>query len=447
MIKIYDLAAERALLGSMLTDPSSASLAFNSVPKDAWFNPTHQHLASILRGMSVRNEPIDLMTVKSLIASRGETSRLDDEFLESLYLGFHESANATAYAQRLIDVHGQRSLATTLDTVARHVREGWEEGRGLDVPATVAELRQACDEAVTTASPAGFHLESVTGLLQEPDQFDWLVPGLMERMERLVLTGGEGGGKSVLISQITCCLVGGLHPFTAAVLGEGDRGLRVAVLDCENNRRQARRRYRRLVRDVDNARNANGLKPADWEHNMFVEFRPEGVDLTRGPDLAWVESYIAAAAPDVFVIGPLYRLSSRDESDPGAVREIQHALDSIRVRHNCAIITEAHAGHATDLNGDRKVRPSGSSLWLRWPEFGYGMRRAKHEGEVEKFIHDAGQELKRINRERPIVVDIVPWRGSREERAWPDRLRYGATLPWEPFDPTYYDESEQIREF
>jgi replicative DNA helicase len=447
MIKIYDLAAEQALLGSMLSNPDVTTTSFLSVSKDAWFTPRHQHLAALLKNMSVRGEPIDLTTVKSLIAARGETGRLDDAFLESLYLGFHESNNAPTYAQRLLEVAGQRNLATTLQSTVDRFGDNWEEGYGLDVPTVVAQLRQACDEAIVSASPATYQLKSVVDLLADEDRYDWLVPGLMERMERLVLTGAEGGGKSVLITQMVCCLVGGLHPFTAAVLGDGDMGCRVAVVDCENNQRQARRRYRRLVGNVNDARDANGYGPPDWKSNLLLEFRPEGIDITRGADMSWLESFVSAAAPDVLVIGPLYRLSSRDESDSLAVREIQHALDAIRVRHNCAIITEAHAGHATDVSGERKVRPSGSSLWLRWPEFGYGMRRAKAEGEVAAFLQNASQRLQKVNRERPIAVDVVPWRGSREERSWPDRLRYGTTLPWEPFDPTYYDESEIIREF
>ena len=45
-------------------------------------------------------------------------------------------------------------------------------------------------------------------------------------------------------------------------------------------------------------------------------------------------------------------------------------------------------------------RPRGSSSLLGWPEFGYGMS-ALCDG----------------------VVDMLPWRGDRDEREWPDRLR------------------------
>ncbi|QRP47991.1 AAA family ATPase [Amycolatopsis sp. FDAARGOS 1241] len=447
MISIYDIAAEQSLLGSALAHPDTVVEHLHTVPHEAWHNPLHRRLAIVLREMDSRGEPIDLTTVKSVIAARGASGVLTDDFLESLFLGFHTSDNAPAYAARILDVHSQNGFVASLQETLDRCRENWEGGYGLDVAGLARELRHACDDAEKSARPAHFQLSSVVDLLEGQDTFDWLTPGLMERMDRVVLTGAEGGGKSVLLTQMVTTMVGGLHPFTAAVLGDGDQGLRVAVVDCELTPRQARGRYRRLVRNVDDARAANGLGPADWKNNLLIEFRPEGLDITGATDRQWLERFVTAAAPDVLVMGPIYRLSTRDESDPGAVREMQHVIDSLRVRHNCAFITEAHSGHATDTNGERKVRPAGSSLWLRWPEFGYGMRRAKAEGEVAAYLNTLGQRLSRVNSQRPVVVDVVPWRGSREERAWPDRLRYGTTLPWEPFDPTYYDDAEVINEF
>ena len=59
------------------------------------------------------------------------------------------------------------------------------------------------------------------------------------------------------------------------------------------------------------------------------------------------------------------------------------------------------------------MRPTGTSLWLRWPEFGYGIRAA-----------DGYDPMNR-------VVDFVAWRGDRAERDWPTQLRSGGTWPWE----------------
>ena len=85
--------------------------------------------------------------------------------------------------------------------------------------------------------------------------------------------------------------------------------------------------------------------------------------------------------------------------DPNLVRERAARLRAI-------------AGHGTGADGSRNVRPAGTSLWLRWPEFGYGLR--------------AGSDYDPRTR----AVQFVPWRGDRSERDWPKSLRAGGSWPW-----------------
>ena len=66
------------------------------------------------------------------------------------------------------------------------------------------------------------------------------------------------------------------------------------------------------------------------------------------------------------------------------------------------------------------MRPVGSSLFMRWPEFGYGIRRAP--------ISDV---YGKPTRQR---VTVQAWRGPREERDWPKLLGWGddqiGDWPW-----------------
>jgi len=50
-------------------------------------------------------------------------------------------------------------------------------------------------------------------------------------------------------------------------------------------------------------------------------------------------------------------------------------------------------------------------LFMRWPEFGYGLRP------------DADDDH---------LLQLVSWRGARDERAWPTHLRQGGSDEW-PF--------------
>ncbi|ORL77808.1 hypothetical protein A5N75_08230 [Prescottella equi] len=256
--------------------------------------------------------------------------------------------------------------------------------------------------------------------LAQQDERHWLVPGLLERMDRTVITGAEGGGKSVLCSQMAACLAGGIHPFGGTVMGDGTHGVRVLVLDCENSPAQSRRRYRWVIERVNQVREQHGYPPVDWNEQMRIDMRPAGIDLLSGKDVSWLEHSVAACAPDLLVLGPLYKLHHRDPSDEPSAREVAYVIDSLRERYGFALLTEAHAGKAKNDAGQRLMAPIGSSLWLRWPEFGFGLRRAKD---------DPGKP-------RAELVDVVAWRGAREERAWPEKLQMGHTLPWIP-DPDY----------
>jgi hypothetical protein len=220
---------------------------------------------------------------------------------------------------------------------------------------------------------------------------------------------------SVLTSQLAMCMAGSVHPFSGAVLAGGDRGIRVTVVDCENSAVQSRRRFRRIISQVDRIRTDTGLDRADWKSSVSIDIRPEGINLLRTPDVSWLENVIAVTAPDLLVLGPLYKIFEADPSDEPAAREVTAVLDGLRVRHGFALLTEAHPGKGLNGGGDRRMEPIGSSLWQRWPENGFGIRRAK--GATER---------------RAELMDVVSWRGTREERQWPEQLRHGSRLPWEP---------------
>lgn len=133
----------------------------------------------------------------------------------------------------------------------------------------------------------------------------------------------------------------------------------------------------------------------------------------------WLLRICEAARPALLVVGPLYRMHATDMAKEEPARQLTRVLDSIRARHNCAIVVETHAPHAGPI-GARNLRPVGSSLFLRWPEFGYGIAPAKEDG----------------------VFDLRSWRGARDERAWPRQLAWGGPgrWPWVTYRRTWTEE-------
>lgn len=221
-------------------------------------------------------------------------------------------------------------------------------------------------------------------LANEPAGYDWLVPGLLERQDRLILTGGEGDGKSTLLRQMGMQLSSGIHPFNGTAFIQPSR---VLLFDLENTKRQVYRKVNELMPLIDERYS---------EERFIIVNQPEGLDFTQG-DGQILETEISAAQPDVLIIGPLYKMVAGDPNEEGPARIVASWLDRMRVQHGCAVLTEAHTPHG------KEIRPYGASLWKRWPEFGLHLSK---DGRLQH------------------------WRGARDERDFPAALQRGGTWPW-----------------
>lgn len=419
-VNAYDQVSEQALLGAMITSPAVALAPFLSLPPEGYYQVRHQVIAGVLRDMVAKRKPIDPVTVLAEMMELGILGGIGGgPYLDNLIAACPTAVNADYYAEWLCELHGRRRLADALVREIQRLDSLWENGDRTGAAESVMRLRSVLDDV--TAYGACYGQEVLTDLgefLRRDFPHEWIVPGLFERGDRLLLTGDEGFGKSELAAQLACCMAAGVHPFTGRPVQSGPQ--RVAVLDCENGQGQTQRRYRRMVGAVQSYRAMHRALDLDWSKQMTIEFRTDGLNLLNAADVAWLERYVTTATPDVLIIGPLYKLHMEDENSALAARAITGTLDGLRARHGCAIITEAHAGHAKGENGQRLMRPRGSALFVGWPEFGLGLRRSKD---------DPGGK-----------ADVVAWRGHREERAWPETLfkaRPGL-LPWLP-DADYFD--------
>lgn len=232
-------------------------------------------------------------------------------------------------------------------------------------------------------------IELAEFLATTPPDPEWLVPGLLARQDRVIVTGGEGHGKSTLLRQIGVQLASGVHPFG----GEDFKPLRVLLYDLENSPRQIYPKLHTLFLTAG-ARYGGGL---------VIAVRGEGLDLSHG-DGEILAAEVENARPDILITGPSYKMVAGDPTEEGPARLVAAHLDRIRSEYGCAVILEAHSPHASN-GGKRPTRPYGASLWLRWPEFGI------HLGETGTISH---------------------WRGPRDERDWPAALQRGGTWPWSP---------------
>jgi len=304
-----------------------------------------------------------------------------------------------------------RAVAAALEEHAAAV-EIVEAARGkdasdhLDAGLTLADFIVTKDAAQTAAPDLA---PDLLDFIRETDPAeDWVVPGLLERGDRLIWTGVEGLGKTVVTRQIAIAAAAGIHPFTDVLYPPR----KVLFIDCENPVRKSRRRFRELEELVRMSK-LRPLPPGGFR----IIHRPESIDLSREEESAWLIERVTAHKPDLLVIGPLYKLHALDINEEQAARAITAVLDRARAQADCAVIIEGHAPHGDNIT--RALRPVGSSLFLRWPEFGYGIRSAPPR--------NAGEQTTRRR------VEVLAWRGPREERDWPRILEWGKPgidWPW-----------------
>lgn len=411
-----DLDAERTWVAALLLAPArDQRRILQQLAAADFYRPAHGMIHAAAQALVDDGEPVDPITLAARLQARGDLTRIGGPpYLTACLQMLPVVSNAAAYADRIKSLAQRRAL---IEAGTRIVRDGYDPAAG-----DVAEVAEQAVARVREIRDAGRAAEDspvtdIWDFLEGEDQPDWLVPGLLERCDRLILTGGEGGGKSVLMRQLAVTLAAGIHPFqhTPNPLGP----CRVLVLDCENSEEQNRRRYRPLMNTA-----AAAHLPVK-RGQLAIDCRPEGVDLTRADGRSWLMRRVEQYAPDVLVIGPVYQLHAGDPNDEKHARAVTVALTEARVTAGCALLMEAHAPHASGY-GPRALRPAGSSLWMRWPEFGFGLRPVPDE-------RSADEDRARL---------LVPWRGMRDDRQFPQWLRQGrgvSSWPWVPYTPIDLD--------
>lgn len=203
---------------------------------------------------------------------------------------------------------------------------------------------------------------------------------------------------SMLLRMLAVCCAWGIHPWNNQSITQR----RVVLIDLENPVNLIRRKMRPMVAQ------ARTQRPAANPSMLSVLCRPGGINVAKPADSRWLAGQLAQAKPDLVVCGPLYKMFDADDKWESGARAVTSVLDDLRTRMGFSLILETHAPQ--EYGGKRNLRPIGSSIWLRWPEF------------VMSFAPlDA----------HPHVVRITTLKG-RDERHWPTFMERGGLWPWTP---------------
>jgi hypothetical protein len=390
----HDLPAEQAVIGSMLLSTQAITDATDTLYGTEFYRHAHELIWHAAIDLHLEGAPVDTVTVAARLQEQGDLGRAGGApYLHELITGVVSPASAGYYAQIVRDRAARRALRAAGRRI--HHLAGATGAGGFDEiahAATEALTKATADHAATATPVRAQHIDDF--LNTEDADYDWVLPDVLERGDRLIVTAGEGKGKSTLMRQIGVQLAAGIHPFTLKPVDP----MRVLLVDLENSDRQSRRKLRPL-------RSAAG-DHIDDPDRLRIICKLDGLDLTTATDEQWLANLVAAHAPDLLITGPLYKLAGGNPNDEKDAKPVSFALDRIRAAHGCAVLLEAHSKKAE--NGDPTKRPKepfGWSGWMRWPEFGI------HLGDDGTLTH---------------------WRDMRDEREFPPALNRGGPWPWTP---------------
>ena len=385
--------AERDVIGAVLLDPDQ--LHGLDVRADDFLDGRHRAAFVCILGLHAAGQVIDATTVSA--ATDGRVPKHD---LLACAAGCPASWRAKSYAAIVARAGAARRAAH----VGAEINAAGNDG-DLD---TVTDLLNVATSRIAGPLDVVDPAVDVVDLMNDPaldDAKPWVIPGLLRAYERLILTGGEGFGKSTLLRQIAVGVSSGYHPFTR--LAENMPGPQVVlIVDLQEDRVDIGSAFRAIT--------STGITPARGA--LFIEPRPQGMNLLDPADLRWLEAKVALHRPAVLIMGPIRKLTRAHakwaKSSEEATDELTRVLDDLRMRYGFALIMEAHAGHDRD---DYRIR--GSSVWLDWPEFGFGFKPVKMD---------------------PREGDLLRWREDRHAgRPWPHRLFADHRWPWRASDEMY----------
>jgi hypothetical protein len=380
-IPMHDRAAEQATLAASIVSAVARKEAKRHISGDDFYDPINEAVWEAMCDLDRAKTPVDALSVRGALASNPRAiERLVQVVTDHLAI----AENVGAYAATVREWAMRRRLWREAQIVQQAAMNPAVDATGL--ASTVAAQFAAVRDAGSNEDTKSITLAEI---LEAPDdEPDWVVPGLLERRDRLILTGGEGLGKSFLLRQVAIMAASGLDPFD---VGARIKPAKVLIVDCENSMRQVKRKARPVVEF--------GIKHGQGNPGHVNLLCTGRIDLLRDKDLAMIHREIDVIQPDIIVIGPIYAMSPKALMTDDDAVPVLAALDTMRETGAC-LLMEAHAGHAAGPDG-RNFRPRGSAALMGWPEFGYGMKPVA-EG----------------------YADLVPWRGDRDARRWPTSLRH-----------------------
>lgn len=180
--------AEKAVIGASLTSTSAIRWAAEHVTEDDFYSTRLGAVWKILHTRWKAGDPTDVATMDGVLRplpgyQPGDVFDLVD--------AAPVSGAAAHWAAQIADGAKRRRL---LQASAR-IRQNALEADLADALTIAKRDLEDIGKPTSTRLDA----KSLARILEESDEYDWVIPGILEAMDRVIFTGGEGAGKALAL--------------------------------------------------------------------------------------------------------------------------------------------------------------------------------------------------------------------------------------------------------
>lgn len=383
------MTPDEYVIGGCLLSPDMIPLAANLLEPHDFANPRHAEVFKALVILKKLGEPVEPFTVFTKAIELGAKG-LEIAHLYQWLESIGSAVSVQNYAREVKEQSTRRKLNFAGMRFHQDITDP-------TVPAadTVTRMLDQLKAIRDNSTNSELVAKSLGQILDmEELAADWVIPGLFEKGDRLIVTGWEGLGKTTWIRQLAICAAAGINPITLDHLEAPVRGL---VVDVENSEKQ----WRRETFDMARVAATHGI--VSPRENLHIHCGGR-MDLRRDKDLGLVHRLVDERNPQILFIGPIYRLVPTGINSDEEAAPLIAALDTLRDR-GLVLVMEAHApkGQA----GERNLAPRGSAALMGWPEFGFGLAPTESGAQIQR------------------------WRADRDrKRDWPTELYRSGPFPW-----------------
>ncbi|MEI6431323.1 MAG: replicative DNA helicase [bacterium] len=375
----HSIEAEMAVLGAMmLGDRTGVERALEMLTKDDFYRDAHSHIFDAMANLNAKSEPIDLITLKDELQSRGILQQVGDvAYLMQLGEIEFTTANLNFYA-RIVQEKG--ALRRLIDACSQIAGDAYSE------PEEVSDLMEQAERLILDVArqkdAKGFaalrpllnqifdkvdHLYNekgagVTGIDTGFVDLNMMTSGL-QGGDLFILAARPAMGKTSLAMGIgqNAALIGK----TVAVFSlEMSKEQLVQRMICSEARVDAHRVRTGFLREDDWSRLAEAVQRL-WDCNLFID---DSTDMTALEMRAKCRRLHAEHGLDLVVVDylQLMRGGGRSESNRNEeITTIARGLKSLAREMNVPVIALSQLSRAVERREDKRpmlsdLRESGS---------------------------------------------------------------------------------------